>query len=101
MKRALHITLSIIKRTLESGAVVPGGGVKSALSIYLEQFATTLVRMPSVVLICTANCCDTIQGSREQLAIAEFASALLSIPAVNAGKDSTEPVAKSQHLHSS
>ena len=44
MERALHDTLSIIKRTLESGAVVPGGGaVESALSIYLENFATTLV----------------------------------------------------------
>ena len=44
MERALHDTLSIIKRTLESGTVVPGGGaVESALSIYLENFATTLV----------------------------------------------------------
>jgi len=84
MERALHDTLSIIKRTLESGAVVPGGGaVESALSIYLENFATTL-------------------GSREQLAVAEFASALLSIPktlAVNAAKDSTELVAKLRSYH--
>ncbi|KAK7014999.1 TPR-like protein [Favolaschia claudopus] len=84
MERALHDTLSVIKRTLESGAVVPGGGaVESALSIYLENFATTL-------------------GSREQLAIAEFASALLSIPktlAVNAAKDSTELVAKLRSYH--
>lgn len=44
MERALHDTLSVIKRTLESGSVVPGGGaVESALSIYLENFATTLV----------------------------------------------------------
>lgn len=44
MERALHDTLSIIKRTLESGSVVPGGGaVESALSIYLENFATTVV----------------------------------------------------------
>jgi hypothetical protein len=44
MERALHDTLSIVKRTLESGAVVPGGGaVESALSVYLENFATTLV----------------------------------------------------------
>ncbi|THU90695.1 T-complex protein 1 [Dendrothele bispora CBS 962.96] len=84
MERALHDTLCIIKRTLESGAVVPGGGaVESALSIYLENFARTL-------------------GSREQLAIAEFASALLSIPkqlAVNAAKDSTELVAKLRSYH--
>ena len=38
-----------------------GGCVESALSIYLENFATTL-------------------GSREQLAIAEFAEAMLEIP---------------------
>ena len=44
MERALHDALSIVKRTLESGSVVPGGGaVETALSIYLENFATTLV----------------------------------------------------------
>jgi len=42
------------------------------------------------------------QGSREQLAIAEFAGALLSIPktlAVNAAKDSSELVAKLRSYH--
>lgn len=44
MERGLHDTLSVIKRTLESGSVVPGGGaVETALSIYLENFATSLV----------------------------------------------------------
>jgi T-complex protein 1 subunit alpha len=44
MERALHDSLSVIKRTLESGTVVAGGGaVETALSIYLENFATTLV----------------------------------------------------------
>lgn len=53
MERALHDTLSIIKRTLESGSVVPGGGaVETALSIYLENFATTLVRDVSHYAIC-------------------------------------------------
>lgn len=53
MERALHDTLSIIKRTLESGSVVPGGGaVESALSIYLENFATTLVRRSHFVFNC-------------------------------------------------
>ncbi|KAF8136389.1 putative TCP1-component of chaperonin-containing T-complex, partial [Boletus edulis] len=53
MERALHDTLSIIKRTLESGSVVPGGGaVESALSIYLENFATTLVRLEGAVGYC-------------------------------------------------
>lgn len=84
MERALHDSLCVIKRTLESGSVVPGGGaVESALSIYLDNFATTL-------------------GSREQLAIAEFAQALLVIPktlAVNAAKDSTDLVAKLRAYH--
>lgn len=55
MDRSLHDSLCVVKRVLESGAVVPGGGaVEAALSAYLEGFATTL-------------------GGREQLAIAEFA----------------------------
>lgn len=55
MERALHDTLSVIKRTLESGAVVPGGGaVESALSIYLENFATTLVS--PVVIYASEKC---------------------------------------------
>jgi len=78
MERAIHDSLCIVKRTLEGNKVVPGGGaVEAALSIYLENFATTL-------------------GSREQLAIAEFAEALLVIPktlAVNAAKDATDLVA--------
>merc|ERR1711998_372875 len=56
MDRSLHDSLCVVKRTLESNTLVAGGGsVEAALSIYLEDFATTL-------------------GSREQLAIAEFAA---------------------------
>jgi len=84
MERSMHDALCVIKRTLESNSVVPGGGaVEAALSIYLENFATTL-------------------GSREQLAIAEFAEAMLVIPkilAVNAAKDATELVAKLRAHH--
>ncbi|PON61180.1 T-complex protein 1, alpha subunit [Parasponia andersonii] len=84
MERALHDALSIVKRTLESNTVVAGGGaVESALSVYLEYLATTL-------------------GSREQLAIAEFAESLLIIPkvlSVNAAKDATELVAKLRAYH--
>lgn len=43
--------------------VAGGGAVEAALSVYLENLATTL-------------------GSREQLAIAEFAESLLIIPKV-------------------
>merc|ERR1711972_463700 len=82
--RSLHDALCAVKRALESAAVVPGGGcVESALSIYLENFATTL-------------------GSREQLAIAEFAESLLVIPkqlAVNAAQDATDIVAKLRAHH--
>ncbi|KAM7260865.1 hypothetical protein ACFE04_026340 [Oxalis oulophora] len=84
MERALHDAICIVKRTLESNTVVAGGGaVESALSVYLEYLATTL-------------------GSREQLAIAEFAESLLIIPkvlAVNAAKDATELVAKLRAYH--
>merc|ERR1719345_621524 len=79
VERSLHDALCAVKRTLESASVVPGGGcVEAALSIYLEDFATTI-------------------GSREQLAIAEFAEAMLVIPkqlAVNAAQDATDIVAK-------
>lgn len=84
MQRSLHDALCVVKRTLESQRVVPGGGcVEAALSIYLENYATTL-------------------GSREQLAIAEFAQAMLIIPkvlAVNAAKDSPDLVAKLRAFH--
>ncbi|KGQ90516.1 T-complex protein 1 subunit alpha [Candida albicans P94015] len=84
MQRSLHDSLSVVKRTLESGHVVPGGGaVEAALNIYLENFATTV-------------------GSREQLAIAEFANALLVIPktlASNAAKDASDLVAKLRTYH--
>lgn len=84
MERSIHDSLCVVKRTLESGQVVPGGGaVECALSIFLENFATTV-------------------GSREQLAIAQFASALLVIPktlAVNAAKDASDLIAKLRSYH--
>ncbi|KAI8899729.1 chaperonin Cpn60/TCP-1 family [Globomyces pollinis-pini] len=84
MERSVHDCLCAVKRTLESNAVVPGGGcVEAALSIYLENYATTV-------------------SSREQLAIAEYANSLLVIPkllAVNAAKDSTDLVAKLRAFH--
>jgi T-complex protein 1 subunit alpha len=84
MERSVHDSLSAVKRTLESGSIVPGGGaVETALHIYLEEFAGTV-------------------GSREQLAIGEFAQALLIIPktlAVNAAKDSSELVAQLRSRH--
>uniref|UniRef100_M4BE66 T-complex protein 1 subunit alpha n=1 Tax=Hyaloperonospora arabidopsidis (strain Emoy2) TaxID=559515 RepID=M4BE66_HYAAE len=84
MDRSMHDAFMVVKRMLESNQLVAGGGaVEAALSIYLENFATTL-------------------GSREQLAIAEFADALLVIPktlAVNAAKDASELVARLRAHH--
>nr|KAG5686369.1 hypothetical protein BaRGS_003370 [Batillaria attramentaria] len=84
MERSVHDALCVVRRVLESKTVVVGGGaVEAALSIYLENFATSL-------------------ASREQLAIAEFAKSLLVIPkqlAVNAAQDSTDLVAKLRAYH--
>ncbi len=80
----MHDALCVVKRVLESRQLVPGGGcAEAALSIYLENFATSV-------------------ASREQLAIAEFANSLLVIPkclAVNAAKDSTDLVARLRAYH--
>ncbi|KAK5165230.1 chaperonin-containing T-complex alpha subunit Cct1 [Saxophila tyrrhenica] len=84
MERSVHDSLSAVKRTLESGRIVPGGGaVETALHIYLEEWATSV-------------------GSREQLAIGAFAASLLTIPttlAVNAAKDSSELIANLRSRH--
>uniref|UniRef100_A0A2I2YPB7 T-complex protein 1 subunit alpha n=1 Tax=Gorilla gorilla gorilla TaxID=9595 RepID=A0A2I2YPB7_GORGO len=85
MERSLHDALCVVKRVLESKSMVPGGGaVEAALSIYLENYATSM-------------------GSQEELAIAEFARSLLVIPntlAVNAAQDSTDLVTKFRAFHS-
>lgn len=84
MDRSLHDALCVVKRVLESGSVVPGGGaVEAALSVHLEAYSTTI-------------------HTREQPAIAEFGDALLVIPktlACNAAKDATELVAKLRAAH--
>ncbi|KAI6184354.1 CCT-alpha [Aphelenchoides bicaudatus] len=84
MERSLHDALCVVKRVLESKKLVVGGGaVEAALNIYLENFANTL-------------------ASREQLAVAEFANALLVIPktlSANAAKDATQLVAKLRAFH--
>ncbi len=61
IERSLHDALCVIKRVLESGRVVPGGGaVEAAISVYLEHIADQM-------------------SSREQLAVAEFAQ-VASLP---------------------
>jgi len=84
VERSLHDAMSIVKRTLESNSLVPGGGaVEAALSVYLDSVADTM-------------------GSREQLAVDAFAKALLVIPktlAVNGAFDATDLVAKLRAYH--
>lgn len=86
VERSLHDSLCAVSRCLSSSSVCPGGGtVEAALSVYLEDFARTL-------------------GSREQLAVAAFAEALLIIPktlALNAALDATELVARLRAAHAS
>ena len=84
MDRALHDSLCVIKRIIESNSLVAGGGsVESALSIHLESIAAAMT-------------------TREQLPIAAFAEALLVIPrilTVNAAHDATELVARLRVHH--
>jgi len=84
LERSIHDSLCVIKRVLESGRVVPGGGaVEAALSVYLEHIAEQM-------------------SSREQLAIAEFAAALLVIPktlAINGGYDAADLVSRLRGYH--
>lgn len=84
MERSIHDSLSAVKRVLESGAVVPGGGaVETALHMWLEEYALTI-------------------ASREQLAVGEFSQSLLVVPktlAVNAALDSSELVAQLRIRH--
>jgi T-complex protein 1 subunit alpha len=84
MERSLHDVLCVVGRVMESKSLVAGGGsVEAALSMYLDSFATSL-------------------GTKEQLAIREFAEALLVIPktlAVNAAQDATDLVAKLCAFH--
>merc|ERR1719213_821012 len=76
--RSIHDSLCAVSRTLESNAVVPGGGaVEVALSLHLEDHARTF-------------------DSYEQWAISEFAEALLTIPktlASNAALDAIDLLA--------
>jgi len=84
VERSLHDALCSVKRVYESKTCVVGGGATEvAVSVYLEDMARTL-------------------GTKEQLAINEFAEALLSIPktlATNAAKDATDLTTKLIAFH--
>jgi T-complex protein 1 subunit alpha len=84
MERAMHDAMCVVRRTLETSSVVPGGGaVETALSVYMEGFAASI-------------------ASREQLAVAEYGDALLVIPktlALNAACDASDLVSRLRSLH--
>ena len=53
MERSVHDALCVVKRVLESQQVVAGGGaVEVALSVFLENFATSIVRLLFFLIIC-------------------------------------------------
>lgn len=84
VERSVHDALCVVSRALEHSALVPGGGaVETALAIRLEDFALS-------------------HSGREQLAIVEFAEALMTIPktlAANAALDVTNIVADLRTAH--
>jgi len=84
VERSVHDALCAVKRVLESNSLVVGGGcVEVSTSIYLDHVARSL-------------------GSREQLAISEFAEALNVIPktlSINAAKDATDLLTKLRYVH--
>lgn len=82
--RALHDSLCVIRRILENTSLVAGGGaVETALAMHLESLATSM-------------------GSRESLAVQQFAEALMVIPrtlTINSAYDATELVSQLRSYH--
>lgn len=86
IERSLHDSLCVLKRTLESGQMVAGGGAcEAALSIFLTRYAEGM-------------------ASKEQIPVMEFAEALLVIPRVlstNAAQDTHDLLSKLTSIHKS
>jgi len=84
MERSVHDAICAVSRTLQSNSVVPAGGaVETAVALHLEDFALSL-------------------GTKDQLAVLEFAHALQMIPkqlAYNAAQDSAELLAMLRTAH--
>ncbi|CAD7968645.1 unnamed protein product [Amoebophrya sp. A120] len=82
--RSIHDALMAVGKTAESATVVPGGGaVETQLSLHLDDYARTL-------------------DSREQLAVAQFADALMVIPTTltcNAALDAIDLTSKLRVAH--
>ena len=83
MDRSVHDSLCVVKRMLESNTLTVGGGaVETALSIYLESFATTLEAA-------------SISGARVRWALLVIPKTL----AINAAQDAIELVSKLRAYH--
>lgn len=84
VERSVHDSICVVKRTLESGFLVPGGGAcEIALSNKIDDYSKTV-------------------GNKEQDAIYEFSEALTIIPKVlanNAAKDASDLVSKLKVFH--
>lgn len=84
IERSLHDSLCVLKRTLESGQMVPGGGAcEAALFNFLTKYATSM-------------------ATKEQIPVMEFAEALLVIPRVlstNAAQDTAQLLSKLTAMH--
>jgi len=83
-ERSVHDALCAVSRTLESNAVVPGGGaIETGLALHLDEYARTF-------------------DSYEQWAIAEYSEALQVIPktlAINAAMDAVDLLAALRVRH--
>lgn len=66
VERSLHDALCVVKRVMECNQIVAGGGsVEAALSIYLENFATSLVSITVIngQLLCIVGVLVEFQGA--------------------------------------
>jgi len=84
MDRALHDSLCVVRRIVENTSLVAGGGaVEAALCMHLDSWATSM-------------------GTRESLAVQQFAEALMVIPrtlTINSAHDATELVSQLRSYH--
>eukprot|EP01006_Ploeotia_vitrea_P058664 TRINITY_DN69939_c0_g1_i1.p1 TRINITY_DN69939_c0_g1~~TRINITY_DN69939_c0_g1_i1.p1 ORF type:complete len:551 (-),score=26.99 TRINITY_DN69939_c0_g1_i1:147-1799(-) len=84
MDRAFHDSLCVVRRILENSSLVAGGGsVETSVAMHLESLATSM-------------------GTRESLAVQQFADALMVIPrtlTINSAHDATELVSQLRSYH--
>jgi thermosome len=86
VERSLHDSLSVVRNVVLDPRILPGGGAPEAyLNIKLKEYANTV-------------------GGKEQLAVQEFADALLVVPSIlaeTAGLDPIDALAQLKAKHES